>query len=158
MTVPAMAVHMEKHYYGEPNVIIILGGTNDIVRHLPGAAVGAGVVGIHEEAKRLMRAHGVEKPHTVAVTIPNTHQISSDEERSIANKAIRRYVEENPSSTLLFEMEDIWPVSSRTKGEDYEAMWSPPITGQLHFSLAGYEAMGHGLYEIMEHGLINKLN
>lgn len=143
MMVPAMKVHMENAFYSEANVVIILGGTNDLIRHVPGATIGAGIVEIHEAAKRLLRARGVDDPHTVAITIPDTHEARHDKERRVANKVIRHYVSANVASTLLFDMEDIWPRDR----EGFSDLWSKD---GMHFSEVGYDRMGYELYEILK--------
>ena len=142
MMVPAMKVHMERTFYGEANVVVILGGTNDLIRHVPGTTIGAGVVEIHEAAKRLMRERGQEG-HTVAITIPDTHEAHHDKERRVANKVIRHYASANAESTLLFDMEDIWPLDR----DGFRDLWSPD---GMHFSEIGYARMGYELYKMLK--------
>lgn len=149
MQVPAMAAHLQKLFHTDVNVVIILGGTNDIIRHVPGGVIGLGVIEIHTEALRLMRQNGVDKPHTIAITIPDMHadQQEKEEERLIANKIIRKYAADNPSTALLYDMERLW---TGTRDGD---QWSPD---GVHFSSLGYEAMGYQLYELMKLHLMSK--
>ena len=160
MKASEMKLHMERLFYADTNVVIILGGTNDLIRKVPGATFAADVIELHETAKRLMREQGTSNPHTVAITVPSTHNPIYEEERRAANKIIRRYAADNADSTLLFDMEDIWPLVERTEEgqeEDEHANenWSPDKT---HFSTHGYEKMGFELYEILKLHLLSSSN
>ena len=148
MVVPAMMRHMEVSLREDVNVVIILGGTNDLIRHVSGHEIGNGVVQLHESAKRLMREHsnGAAEIHTIAITIPDPHNAKFEEERHIANSMIRDYASKSEGSTFLFDMESIWPVPG---SDENESRWSPDKT---HFSALGYERMGYELYEVMKSG------
>lgn len=155
MLAAAMKARMESFFPSDKNIVIILAGTNDLLRRASGAAIGADVIELHETAKRLMRDGGTNRPYTVAITIPSTHTPSQETERLAANRIIRRYVSESSGSTLLLDMEDMWPVSSAADIERFNIFWSPDMT---HFSVQGYERMGYELYEIIKYHLLSSSN
>jgi hypothetical protein len=118
------------------NVVAILGGTNDLIRNAKGVDVASSVIALHEMAKKKMMDGGI----TIAITVPDMHNGCA--ERLIANTLIRNYATANKGSTLLYDMEDNWPLNKATA--EY---WSPD---NLHFSLQGYERMGYEIYEILK--------
>ncbi len=131
---------------GIPNVFIILGGTNDLMRGSTGAAVASVVISIHEFAKNAMAEARVSPAHTLAITIPyfkandveNAHRLK-------ANDLIRAYAVESGGSTWLLDMEQFWtPVS------EFQEFWSPD---SIHFSKKGYDKMGFELYEVIKRHL-----
>lgn len=144
MMARVMKEHMIRGFEVGTDVVIILGGTNDLIRHIPGTTIANDVIEMHEAAKQLMLDNGITRPVTIAITIPDTHGKAHDEQRRIANQLIKRYVSAHAERTLLFDMEDIWPILSSPENAE---MWSPDL---MHFSIRGYDRMGYELYEIMK--------
>ena len=133
-----------------PNVFIILGGTNDLMRGTTGSAIAGVVISIHDFAKNAMSEARVSPAHTVAITIPyfETDNLRNAN-RLKANELIRKYAVESGGSTWLFDMEQFWtPVS------EFQEYWSPD---SIHFSKRGYDKMGFEIYEVIKRHLGHQL-
>ena len=122
------------------NIVIILAGTNDCIRNVNSKTIAETVIGIHEEAKRRMKAAQISPAHTIAVTIP-AFEGASDSRIEI-NHLIRQYAVQHSRETWVYEMENFSvPV------EKYRDMWSPD---NLHLTVKGYDKMGFELYEVIK--------
>lgn len=140
-----------------PIVVVILGGTNDIgMRHGVDITV-RNILGMHEYLKSLRASKSVA--NTVAMTIPTFPNDRFREARLAVNAAIRSYAASSEGFTLLLDIEDLFvmqpcsrsaqdPKCAQNKipfhpgNQQYWDRYSP-----LHFSGAGYDALGRIVHE-----------
>lgn len=144
--------------YGPYNIVIILGGTNDIIEAKKGLEDT-----LFEGIKRLHDSATGQGANCIAMTIPETDVYFKDlgkrglswvkEEgeniRLVVNEKLRKYVNESDNKIILCDLAEKFPQQSLSS-EDLEKFWSDG----LHFTEEGYNRMAQIIYEDMKHLLL----
>jgi lysophospholipase L1-like esterase len=117
-----------KHF----DIVIILGGTNDLGQHpRDGEGILVNLCALHEAVHRT-------GGKTCVVTVPfiRTQKFVQevDADRCWLNASLREYARRRPNQTLLIDLAAAIP-----QDHAHAALWSPDW---VHLSAAGYEAMG----------------
>lgn len=134
---------------GPFDVVIILGGTNDLGMSLDknGEPLFRRLKSLHELAQR-------HSSLSVAVTVPETGYEIMDgftvvrEKRFQVNALLKKYVQQCGSKMLLSDLAEKLPRESLSDG-DRRKYWAD----HLHFSPAGYDRMGEIIFEDIKHRL-----
>ena len=141
--------------YGPYDIVILLGGTNDIIEAKEGLECT-----LFEGIKRLHDSAIGEGAKCIALTIPETDVYFKDlgksglswvkEEgeniRLTVNDNLRKYVKEYDNKITLCDLAEKFPQQSLSS-EDLEKYWSDG----LHFTEEGYSRMAQIIYEDMKH-------
>eukprot|EP00602_Paraphysomonas_sp_CaronLab_P005208 CAMPEP_0185037736 /NCGR_PEP_ID=MMETSP1103-20130426/32542_1 /TAXON_ID=36769 /ORGANISM="Paraphysomonas bandaiensis, Strain Caron Lab Isolate" /LENGTH=131 /DNA_ID=CAMNT_0027575849 /DNA_START=301 /DNA_END=693 /DNA_ORIENTATION=+ len=95
----------------KPNVIIILGGTNDILRDTAANITLANIINLHELAKQWIKSRNYTIAHTIAVTIPEIENGRNDKTRYEINNGLREYARSTNGFTVIMELEGMYKQS-----------------------------------------------
>ena len=144
---------------GPYDIVIILGGTNDIIEPEQGLeeTLFEGIKMLHTEVK----GHGAK---CIALTIPETDVYFKDlrknglswvkeegeKTRLKVNQKLRSYVKECGDEIFLCDLAEKFPQQSLS-AVDLEKFWSDG----LHFTEEGYSKMAEIIYEDMKHLLVS---
>lgn len=143
---------------GPYDIVIILGGTNDIIELTQGLENS-----LFEEIKALHTVVKVHGAKCVALTIPETDVYFKDfgkkglswvkeEGESIrlkVNEKLRRSINQSDDDIVLCDLANTFPQQSLSE-EDLDRFWSDG----LHFTEEGYRKMAEIIYEDMKHLLV----
>lgn len=143
---------------GPYDVVIILGGTNDIIEPEQGLenTLFEGIKMLHS----MVKGHGAK---CIALTIPETDIYFYDlgkrglswveeEGESIrlkVNEKLRKYVDQGDNSVILCDLEKKFPQRALSE-EDLRKFWSDG----LHFTEEGYKKMAGIIYQDMKQFLL----
>jgi lysophospholipase L1-like esterase len=119
-----------------PDVVLILGGTNDLSR-MQAKQITELLVSLHRIAHSAGAITGV-------LTIPESLNSFSKQEtfkhvREEVNKALREFAKENADKSVLVDVAAAFP-----QDDEHAHLWTKDGT---HFSAKGYEALGNLLAE-----------
>lgn len=140
---------------GPYDIVIILGGTNDIIEPKQGLedALFEGIKSLHSEVK----GHGAK---CIALTIPETDvnfkdlgknglswvKKEGENIRLKVNEKLRQSINQGDSEVVLCDLAEKFPQQSLI-GEDLDKYWSDGV----HFTEEGYSKMAEIIYEDMKH-------
>lgn len=144
---------------GPYDVVIILGGTNDIIEPKQGLenALLEGIKMLHSRVK----GHGAK---CIALTIPETDfyfhglgkrglswvKAEGERIRLEVNENLRKYIDQGDNSVILCDLEKKFPQQGLSK-EDLGKFWSDG----LHFTEEGYNKMAGIIYQDMKQFLLS---
>ena len=130
----------------KPDLVIILGGSNDLYLGRSTCDITSNIVRIHEVA--LSSSQERKKPvYTVAVTIPQlgaflpTHDISMS--RLKVNEQIRGFARTHSDRVGLLDLESTFYQNDK----DNSKYWSPD---GVHFSPEGYDGIGELVFDTLK--------
>jgi len=113
------------------DVVLILGGTNDLGRGVPTELIVEQLISLHDMVHGIGAVSGV-------LTIPEIRmggKVSCfADEREAVNAALRRYAEDRPERTFFVDVAAAFPQDGA-----HARFWEPD---GVHFSEEGYRALG----------------
>lgn len=118
----------------QPYLVIILGGTNDIMRNTPPSDTIADIIALHEYAQTWSKQHNNMLTHTIAITAPDIYHGKFDYSRMAVNEGIREYVSRSNGVVKLLDLESSFNQSIPEK----KIYW---YEDSLHFSVLGYDTI-----------------
>lgn len=121
--------------------VVILGGTNDLVKRLSALEIIQNILSLHQMA---LTAYADRRApiFTVAVTVPENAWGVNESTRLDINVAIRQYAASCPYLIALVELEHAFTQTS----PDNAKYWFKDMG---HFSSLGYDTIAEMIYEIM---------
>jgi lysophospholipase L1-like esterase len=124
------------------NLVIILGGLNDLAVNRDPDSIVETITEIHEVA--LSRSTQARPTYTLAVTLP---QLGVDGDHPLSagitevNEGIRAFAEQNSDRIALLDIENTFNMSN---GESNSRYWSADF---IHLSPLGYDTVGTLIYK-----------
>jgi lysophospholipase L1-like esterase len=134
-----------------PNLVILLGGTNDIGHEEKPEKIVENIKKLHQLALRSVGRGNKKATYTIAVTIPQSGFVVTEKgprgqgaaaARLEINAAIRDFAKKCSKRVALLDLESTF---DQRKPEN-KKYWSPDT---LHFSKLGYDGFGELLFNVI---------
>ena len=129
------------------DLVMILGGTNDVYHGLPAEVISEHVIAMHEtvldtpQSRAASMTTSKNLVYTIAMTIPQLGS-SYPDERLEANEQIRAFASSRSDRVALLELESAFDQET----PENVRYWSPD---GLHLSPIGYDTLGKMLYDVI---------
>jgi lysophospholipase L1-like esterase len=125
----------------KPTVVIILGGTNDLVHRFTGAQILQNLETMHTQALKssVQRGHAV---YTVALTMPQCVWHVDQNTRLTVNKGLKAMVNRCKDRMMLIDLED----GLDMRKLENDRYWS---VDKVHLSAKGYDRVGELIYDTL---------